>query len=547
VRTLIALALVLVACGRSDRPDDPATHDASPSMTRATGPDPVVLRIPRSGGTARAYLYPRLDSAAWSSAATVPAPERILGFDEEAGQLVFADVKGALVRVDLRSGAVTSTRKPKLVSLASADGQSVFGVTDSGTIARFTPTGRWNFKAPLRPREILPQSDGSLVLAADRGENTILWHLWPPDARIVDSAVIAGSAKSRALQAGDRVVLVHDASIAAVRGRDLAPAPTVSVDTTILAVAPTPSGDRLYVLQHGRKSLRVLDRYEGGDGDVVELPGEASALRMDPLGRYLLVKPAQGDSAWVVAVGSQRVLGAVATAWRNDLPLVAPDGKIALASGNDVRFVDGETFRSGAVVRNGAKDFWTVVSWNGFRPRAASLDTPVQFEGGVTDSGDVSIGSDTVVDPAGAFAGARPDAPAARPAPQPAPSGADLSGISNARTGTVALPPATPRPGGTTPPNGTTLPNGGAPDGGAAALPPVSRGFFVSLASHTTEAQARADARGVIVDGLPAHVATTAANGRTLYRVILGPYSTRAAAARAGSLAARPFWIYEAQ
>jgi cell division septation protein DedD len=376
-------------------------------------------------------------------------------------------------------------------------------VTDSGTVARFTTTSRWSYKAPLRVRELMPQGDGSLVVVADRGENTVLWHLWPPDSRIVDSAIIAGFAKSRPVQAGDRVVLVHDASVAAVRGRDLAPSPTVTVDTTILAVAPTPSGDRLYTLLRGQKELRVLDRYTGGSGDVVELPGEAIALRMDPLGRYLLARPVRGDSAWVIAVGSQRVLGAVATAWRNDLPFVAPDGKIALASGNDVRFVDGETFQSGMVVKGGAKDFWALVSWNGFRPRDASLDTPVTFEGAPGDSTGTAP-NDTVVDPAGAFAGARPE----------------------------PVQPVQP------------VPNADQP---AIAAPSASRGFFVSLASHTTEEQARTDAARVVVDGLPAHVATSPVGGKTLYRVVLGPYSTRAAAERAGSLAARPFWIYEAQ
>lgn len=531
MRTLLALALVLVACGRSDRPDDPATHDASPSLTRATGPDPVVLRIARGGGIARAYLYPRLDSAVWTSSAAVSAPDRVLAFDDDAGQLALADSKGAFVRINLRSGEVASTRKPRLFSLASADGKAVFGVTDSGTVARFTTTSRWSYKAPLRVRELMPQGDGSLVVVADRGENTVLWHLWPPDSRIVDSAVIAGFAKSRPVQAGDRVVLVHDASVAAVRGRDLAPSPTVTVDSTILAVAPTPSGDRLYALLRGQKELRVLDRYTGGSGDLVELPGEAIALRMDPLGRYLLARPARGDSAWVIAVGSQRVLGAVATAWRNDLPLVAPDGKIGLASGNDVRFVDGETFQSGMVVKGGAKDFWALVSWNGFRPRDASLDTPVTFEG--APSGTPAPGpGDTVVDPAGAFAAARPEPV------QPVPN-ADRAGIGNASAGSVALPP------------GVTAPDARPPAAGPqpAGAPPTSgsRGFFVSLASHATEAQARTDAARVVVDGLPAHVATSPVGGRTLYRVVLGPYPTRAAAERAGSLAARPFWIYEAQ
>jgi cell division septation protein DedD len=120
---------------------------------------------------------------------------------------------------------------------------------------------------------------------------------------------------------------------------------------------------------------------------------------------------------------------------------------------------------------------------------------------------------------------------------QPA-RGTDLSGIANANAGSVALPPR------------VTAPNAQpatAPGAQPATAPPGSRGFFVSLASHTSEAQARADAAKVLVDGLPAHVATSPVGGRTLYRVVLGPYSSRAAAERAGSLAARPFWIYEAQ
>lgn len=497
MRTLLALALVLAACGRSDRPADPAAHDASPSLTRASGPDPVVLRIPRSGGAARAYLYPRLDSAVWSSPSAIPAPERTLAFDDEAGQLVIADTKGAPVRLDLRSGDVSITRKPKLLSIASSDGQSVYGVTDSGTVVRFTPSGRWSFKAPLRAREVLPQGDGSLLVEADRGTNAVLWHIWPPDTRIVDSAIVPAAARARSIQAGDRVVLVRDSSFASVRGRDLSASPPVSLSDAIRAVAATPSGDRLYLLLAGKAELRAIDRYREGEGDRIELPGEATELRMDPLGRYLLARPAKGDSAWVIALGAQRVLGAVATAWRADLPAVAPDGRLALVSGNDVRFVDPETFRPGAVVRGGGKDFWTFVAWNGFRPRDASLDEPVHFDSGV----------------APADSGARADS-------NPFPSPAEVAGT-------------------------TPTPNASAGTQPAAAAP-ASRGYFVSLASHGTEAAARADAATVTIDGVAAHVATAPANGGVVYRVVLGPYGSRAAAEQAGSRSKRPYWIYEA-
>ena len=509
MRTLLALALVLAACGRSDRPADSAAHDASPSSTRATGPDPVILRIPRGGGPARAYVYPKLDSAVWSSPAPLPAPGRALAFDDEAGQLVLADAKGAPVRLDLRSGDVSITRKPKLLSVASVDGQSIFGVTDSGTVARFTPSGRWSYKAPLRVRDVLPQSDGSLLLTAERGSNAILWHIWPPDTRIVDSAVIPASARAHPVQAGDRVVLVRDSSVASIRGRDLTASPPVELAGKISTVAATPSGDRLYVILAGKPELRAIDRYRGGEGDRIELPGEAIDLRMDPLGRYLLARPAKGDSAWVIALGAQRVVGAVATEWRSDLPFVAPDGRLALVSGNDVRFVDAETFRTVATVRGGGKDFWTLVSWNGFRPRDSSLDQPVHFDSGIGASGDSSAGVDS-----NAFSGG-------------------AGGIADARAGTVPLPEATtPAP--------AQRPSPTAP---AAS---TNRGYFVSVASHNNESAARADAANLVVDGVAAHVATAPGTNGMLYRVVLGPYSSRAAAEQAGAKSKRPYWIFEA-
>jgi len=83
-----ALALVLafaalsasLACAPSDRGDSSARDDAAARRASA-GPDPVVLRVPRAGGPAVAYVYPRLDSVVWRSTANVPALERVLAFD----------------------------------------------------------------------------------------------------------------------------------------------------------------------------------------------------------------------------------------------------------------------------------------------------------------------------------------------------------------------------------------------------------------------------------------------------------------------------------
>lgn len=497
VRTLLASALMLAACGRPDRADDPAAEAAEALLPRNTGPDAIVVRIPRAGGVARAYLYPRLDSAIWTAAAPAPAPARALGFDDQAGSFLYVDARGAPVRLSLRSGAATATRRPRLVDPRSGDGTAVYGLTDSGVVARLTPTGRWTLVPPGRPREVLPQGDGSLIVVGERGKDAVLWHLWPPETRIVDSARVAGMAGSRRLQAGDRVVLIGNSRVAAVRGRDLAPGREVDLEGTVAAAVSTPSGDRVYVALRGSGRLQVVPRDAADDIEEIELPGEVSELRMDPLGRHLLARPVKGDSALVIAVGSQTVRGAVATQWRADLPLVAPDGHLVLAAGSDARVVDGETLAPLRTLRGAGRDFWYVTSWNGFRPRDARLDEPVQFEG--ADS--AAPGRDSV-DPQGAFAGAAPDS---------------------------SLPPT----GGPQPP--------GAVEAAGAARGAV---WYVSLASHSTEDAARAEAERTVAAGTSASVLRGNAGGRLVFRVVVGPYATRAEAEQAGAASGRSHWLF---
>ena len=85
-------------------------------------------------------------------------------------------------------------------------------------------------------------------------------------------------------------------------------------------------GDRIYVLVGDGRELEIVNRYTEEVATRIELPAPASDLRVDPLGRYLLVRAAAGDSAFVVDVGTNRLAGSVGTRWLVDLPFVAPDG-----------------------------------------------------------------------------------------------------------------------------------------------------------------------------------------------------------------------------
>jgi hypothetical protein len=519
VRTFVVLAFVLVACGRSDRADTTTRHDA-PSASSSTGPDQIILRIPRSGGAVRAFRYPQLDSVIWTSATTAAPPGRVLAFDADAGSIAYVDRNGLPGRIDLRSGTVGTASRAKLASLASSDGWSIYGIAANGSITRLTPSGDWTFAPPKRARLLLPQSDGTLLVLTDHGRDLGVIRLRPPDTDVMDSAAVPDAPRILHAQVGDRVYFGIDSSLVSLRGRSLQVTTPLHLDGDVRAVTPTPSGDRLFVATDSSRTLIVVDRYRDQVERSIELPGTASALRMDPLGRYVLARSGSGDSAWVVAVGTDRVIGGVATEWRDDLPLVAPDGALFLAQGNDVAILDGETLRPRSRIQGGAGDFWHVIVWNGFRPRAGGLDQPVTF----ADSQASKAAADTT------------DTTAARtPKASPTP---DTSNGQAATPPTPGPPRAPiPRPAPPRIPVDTAITS--------AAQSSRSRGWIVSFAAFVSEAPARKRAAAISVDGQNARVVPGQTNGTTIYRVILGPYPTKADAERVGRESRESFWVYE--
>jgi hypothetical protein len=499
VRNLLALAFVLAACSGSERGDDPSASD-SPTVMSAGGADRLLLRFARAGGPVRAFAYPQVDSLVWTSRATVPSVQRVLGFDSDAGSVAALDTKGVPLRVDLRTGDVARETKARLSYAASQDGNAIYGVAVDGTIRRLTPAGEWRFKPPTSPREVFPQSDGGLLVVADARNGTTVWRMHPPQESLVDTARLPLAQQAIGTPLGDRLYFTVDTGLIGVRARDLAPVPSVRVPQRIRAAVTTPSGDRIYLLTAGSAELIVVDRYAEEIAARITLPDTSRELRMDPTGRFVLARAAKKDSAWVVAVATDTLVGRVATGWREDLPLVTPDGALALLRGNDVVLVDSDSLEAIRRVAGGGRDLWYFIEWNGFRPRSASLDEPVQFEGMDTtppDSGDT-------LDP---FA-VTPPPDSLTPAPD-----------------SVATPPRD-----TTPP----------------PPPPVtSPGFTVQFAALRAEAAAIAAANEIQAEGQRAHVVRTTQGGLDIWRVVLGPYPTRERAEQVARSTGRSYWIYE--
>jgi len=486
LRRLLLLALLCAAC-KNDRA---APDSTTPQVVEPRGPDPLLLRVPRAGGTGRVYVYPKLDSAVWD-ADEVPALDRVLAFDESGGTVAYVDSKGFPGRIDLRETDVTKASRAKLTSLSSANGSDIYGINSKGEIVRLNPTGGdWHFKPPVPARSVFAQPNGELIVTANKGRQTLVWRVRPPDDIVLDSTVLPLSGRGVRTSIGDRIYFAVDSGLVGIKAKDLTPVGNVELESRVRALAPTPSGDRLYVATMADSGISIVDRYSGKVGMGVVLPAPPADLRMDALGRYLLARFPKGDSAWVVAIGTNRLVGAVHTRWETDLPAIAPDGKLVLLDGKDVVFVDAEKLEVVSTVTGAAKDFWYFFAWDGFRPRARGLDQPVTF--GDSGSNDSLAASST---------------PSAIPEAPTNPS-ADTTGVS----------PITSAP---------------------------TTGFTVQFAAILTEDKAQQIAASIRVGATPAHVVSSTISGSPIFRVVMGPFTTKEEAERVGRAAKHEYWVYE--
>lgn len=491
MRRAIACLLVCAACS-----DGPALPEVRAAESAWSGPDAVLVRLPIDGGAARAYRWGR-DSILWTSTQPVPHLGALIAFDADQGTVTFTDSHHVPSRVELRLGTVTPAATTAMESLTSADGWAVYGINARREVERLTPSGNWSHKSALTPRLLLPQPDGSLVLLNDLGGRSILRRLHPPEARVTDTISVPRATFAVGTSIGDRIYFGTDSGLAGVRVRDLVRTQTIRLPGVAADAVPTPSGDRIFVAMAGDPVLVVIDRYTEEIARRVTLAAPAIALRMDPDGRYLLARRDGSDSVAVISVADSRVVNVIASRWRGDLPLVAPDGAILVLDSTDA--VDVEP-RSGKVrhrYEGGARDLWALIRWNGFRPRAKGLDEPVNFAADSADSTGV-VPTDTQV----VASRAAPAVPVAGAAPPP---------------GETPVPEARSR----------------------------ASNWTLSFAALLDEQRAKALAATIRVEGKPVRVVSSRRDGASIWRVVYGPFGTREEAERAGRRTGLPYWVYE--
>lgn len=486
MRALLFLSVV-VACGRFDANPPPPAKDSVAVVSTFVGPDPLFLRVPRTGGQARVVAFPNVDSTIWTSSASSPAPGRVLGFDDDGGMIAMVDARSRPVRIDFRRDSIEVPLRESLSAPVSLDGSTIYGVTAKGVAVRTTPAEEWRYTGTRPARGVLPLRDGSVLVWSESDSHAMLTRVKPPAMAAIDSLPLPPVELAAGTGVGDRLYFSAGTRLYAVQTRTLALDVPLAIGGTVSAIAVTPSGDRIYALatNEGRSTLVAVDRYRWRISWRLALETKARDLRVDPIGRYVLVRGLE-DSVAVIAVATNAVIGTVRSEWRDDLPLVAADGSIVTARDGDVLFVRPGDQQTVSRIGRGASDFWFAFWWTGFRPRAASLDAPVTFDS-------ISAVADSIA--AAAAAAARDT----------------LGQIS---------PPVD-------------------------SAPPKPAGFTVSFFALLSEQRAQSEAAKIQVGGEVAHVETVMRNGVPVYRVILGPYPTCADAQRVARASGKTVWIPE--
>ncbi len=368
VRALLLVLLTtptLAGC-RPDAGSNPV-KETFRAVAQRTGLGPAIaFRFPESrAGEIALYRLPNLEAISWRFEPTRRGTRSIVGLSSDR-ELLYAVTTGEeLVGLDLATGRVRIVDSSVVAAVLSPTGTPLV-VHDDGSVAAVElrsvvpwsngfatpPAQLW---AGVRDRLLAvveTDSSRSIVLAAN-GQPPI----WQP----IPQGRVAVSPW------GDLALVATDSGIAYVDPEDPGALRFARVEPPPAFAAFSGSGHRVYI---GRADgvLQAADRFTRETVAELALPGAPAEARQDPWGRYLLVRTAVGDSAWVIDLVEWKITGTIGTRWDDDLPAAAPDGSVLYRAGDRVEARSPDVADAAGQVSERRPDRWAVVAWDPARP-----------------------------------------------------------------------------------------------------------------------------------------------------------------------------------
>lgn len=354
-QALAAVVLLATACGSSDG----SPLEGLPQALHSPGPT-TLMRLPAHGGDVAAYRTSDLVPAGWS-VPKVPAVRQYVGTDLDLGLLYIIDSARGLTAVDLKAKRARTLRRGIRTAALGPDG-SLFAVDTGGNVTQVR--GRRPIeipdKLPAGATDLVGTSSGRLLAlpTPKRADLTV----YEPNAPSENIPLVA--ARSTATMVGDLVAIAADTAVVLADPTGGRKPRIIDVAGHARSVVFSPSGHRFYVARE-KDEIFAYDRYSDRKLDGIDLPGPARDIRGDLYGLWLLVRPATGDSVWVVDLTARKVVATAPTAWDDQLPLIAPPSLLLVRRGNDVVGLDLAKPGLGTrgAVKGAGADLWVPLAW----------------------------------------------------------------------------------------------------------------------------------------------------------------------------------------
>ncbi len=302
---------------------------------------------------------PRLTAVEGVLKGKLPPVERVIGLDPESEFLFVTTAKLELLALDLGSGRVDTVGTNIRQAALGPDG-TLYAVDTTRRVISLSRRTRfaWPQLLTALPHDLFGAADQHLVGVIPQDRLLVAAADQPATVR-----PIAAGGDVTATRWGDLVAVASDSGVTFYDPLGRRDPAFVRLSDVPRALAFSPSGHRIYVARRNVPGLAVVDRYEKKELDGVALPGSVAALRLDPLGRWLLARPAVGDSAWIVDLPIKRHTGIVPTEWKSDLPAISPDGMLIYRRGKDVVSAGPDSLTGIGKVTGGASDTWVLTTW----------------------------------------------------------------------------------------------------------------------------------------------------------------------------------------
>ncbi len=322
-----------------------------------------MFRFPAGRGE-RATLYrlPDLEPVAWrfESGGNTAQP---VGFVSDEDLVYSLSTSQELIALDLASGRSRVVDTSVAMATLGPDGTPHFIRTD-GSVASIERRSlhNWTARFDSLPRRIWGGVRGRLLALYGEGETRGL-HVVAPEQPTVTQTLPGGH--FAVAPWGDVAAIATDSGVVVIdpvdsANRGFAPLPGAA------RIAFSPSAHRMYVMASPARLL-TLERFDLVIIDEFDLPGPVETLRLDQLGKLILLRPTGVDSVRVMDIVNRTILGTAPTEWDDELPVIAFDGTLVTRWDGRIRATAADAMGEQADAP-GSDDRWLSATWDPRRP-----------------------------------------------------------------------------------------------------------------------------------------------------------------------------------